>query len=154
MREVVICAGARTPMAEYSGTPGFGLLADLSAIELGAISAKAALERAKVNPRRVDHVIYGNALQNGLLPVRLGAKEMAELFRREVEAKDGYRLTVDLVKEEVRDDAGFLATFSIDEFRREALLQGLDAIGRTLQLEARIAGYEDRRNALLARLEA
>ncbi len=63
MREVVICAGARTPMAEYCGTPGFGLLADLSAIELGAISAKAALERAKVAPRRVDHVIYGNALQ-------------------------------------------------------------------------------------------
>ncbi|MBX3471676.1 MAG: acetyl-CoA C-acyltransferase [Planctomycetes bacterium] len=66
MREVVICAGARTPMAEYNGTPGFGLLADLSAIELGAISAKAALERAKVPPRRVDHVIYGNALQTSV----------------------------------------------------------------------------------------
>lgn len=66
MREVVICAGARTPMAEYNGTPGFGLLADLSAIELGAISAKAALERAKVAPRRVDHVIYGNALQTSV----------------------------------------------------------------------------------------
>jgi len=63
MRKVVICAGARTPMAEYSGTPGHGLFKDLSAIELGAISAKAALERAKVSPRRVDHVIYGNALQ-------------------------------------------------------------------------------------------
>ncbi len=63
MREVVICGGARTPMAEYSGTPGFGLFADLSAIELGALSAKAALERAKVPARRVDHVVYGNALQ-------------------------------------------------------------------------------------------
>ena len=63
MREVVICAGARTPMAEYCGTPGFGLLADLSAIELGTVSAKAALERAKCPPRRIDHVIYGNALQ-------------------------------------------------------------------------------------------
>ena len=29
-REVVICAGARTPFAEYSGTPGYGLFADLS----------------------------------------------------------------------------------------------------------------------------
>jgi acetyl-CoA acetyltransferase family protein len=63
MREVVICAGARTPMAEYSGTPGFGLFKGLSAIELGAIAAKAALERAKVAPRRIDHVIMGNALQ-------------------------------------------------------------------------------------------
>jgi len=63
MRKVVICAGARTPMAEYSGTPGFGLFKNLSAIELGAIAAKAALERAKVEPRRIDHVFMGNALQ-------------------------------------------------------------------------------------------
>ena len=35
-REVVICAGARTPQAEYSGTPGHGLFQDLSAIDLGA----------------------------------------------------------------------------------------------------------------------
>ncbi|HBP16548.1 MAG TPA: acetyl-CoA C-acyltransferase [Planctomycetes bacterium] len=63
MRKVVICAGARTPMAEYSGTPGFGLFKNLSAIELGSIAAKAALERAKVEPRRIDHVVMGNALQ-------------------------------------------------------------------------------------------
>jgi acetyl-CoA acetyltransferase family protein len=62
-REVVICAGARTPMAEYSGTPGFGLFADISALDLGAIAAKAALEKAKVGARRIDHVIMGNALQ-------------------------------------------------------------------------------------------
>lgn len=63
MRKVVICAGARTPMAEYAGTPGHGLFKDLSAIELGAIVAKAAIERAKVEPRRIDHVVMGNALQ-------------------------------------------------------------------------------------------
>ncbi|MGE0709297.1 MAG: acetyl-CoA C-acyltransferase [Planctomycetota bacterium] len=63
MRKVVICAGARTPMAEYSGTPGHGLFKDLSAIELGAVAARAALERAKVEPRRIDHVVVGNALQ-------------------------------------------------------------------------------------------
>jgi acetyl-CoA acetyltransferase family protein len=50
-------------MAEYSGTPGYGLFADLSAIDLGAHAAKAALERAKVTPRRIDHVVIGNALQ-------------------------------------------------------------------------------------------
>ncbi|MBL4849060.1 MAG: acetyl-CoA C-acetyltransferase [Planctomycetes bacterium] len=63
MRKVVICAGARTPMAEYAGTPGHGLFKDLSAIELGAIVAKAAIERSKVEPRRIDHVVMGNALQ-------------------------------------------------------------------------------------------
>ena len=45
MREVVICAGARTPMAEYVGTPGFGLFKDLSAIDLGTIAARSAIER-------------------------------------------------------------------------------------------------------------
>jgi acetyl-CoA acetyltransferase family protein len=50
-------------MAEYSGTPGHGLFQDLSAIDLGAVAAKAALERAKIGGRVVDHVIFGNALQ-------------------------------------------------------------------------------------------
>jgi acetyl-CoA acyltransferase 2 len=63
VRDVVICAGARTPMAEYSGTPGAGLFSDLTALDLGALASKAALERAKVAPRRVDHVVFGNALQ-------------------------------------------------------------------------------------------
>ncbi len=61
--DVVILAGARTPMAEYSGTPGFGLFKDLSAIELGAIASKAALERARVPPKWIEHVIFGNAQQ-------------------------------------------------------------------------------------------
>ncbi len=60
---LVIVSGARTAMAEYSGTPGYGLLKDLSAIELGAIAARAALERAGVLADRVDHVIFGNAEQ-------------------------------------------------------------------------------------------
>jgi acetyl-CoA acetyltransferase family protein len=62
-KAVVIVSGARTAMAEYSGTPGYGLLKDLSAIELGAIAAKAALERGGVSPEKIDHVVFGNALQ-------------------------------------------------------------------------------------------
>jgi acetyl-CoA acetyltransferase family protein len=65
-REVVICAGARTPMAEYVGTPGHGLFQDISAIDLGALAAKAALERAKASPRRIEHVVFGNALQTSV----------------------------------------------------------------------------------------
>ncbi|MBI1853588.1 MAG: acetyl-CoA C-acetyltransferase [Planctomycetes bacterium] len=60
---VFVGPGARTPMAEYSGTPGFGLFKDVSAIDLGAIAAKAALERARVKPSDVNHVVFGNALQ-------------------------------------------------------------------------------------------
>jgi acetyl-CoA acetyltransferase family protein len=61
--DILILAGARTPMAEYSGTPGFGLFKDLSAIELGAIAARAALERARVPAKWVEHVVVGNAQQ-------------------------------------------------------------------------------------------
>src|SRR6266545_4186768 len=56
--EVVIVDGARTPMAEYVGA-----FKDVSAIELGAKAAAAALERAGAQPGWVDHVVMGNALQ-------------------------------------------------------------------------------------------
>ncbi|MCA8942200.1 MAG: thiolase family protein [Planctomycetes bacterium] len=63
MPEFVILGGARTPMAEYSGTPGFGLFQDLSAIDLATIATRAALERTAVPPEQIDHVVIGNALQ-------------------------------------------------------------------------------------------
>ena len=67
-KEIVIVAGARTPMAEWiggkrgDGQPG-GALAPLSALDLGAVAAKAALERAGLPATEVDHVVMGNALQ-------------------------------------------------------------------------------------------
>ena len=67
-REIVIVDGARTPMAEWiggkrgDGKPG-GALAAVSAIDLGAIAARGALERSGVPAEAVDHVIMGNAMQ-------------------------------------------------------------------------------------------
>ena len=66
--EVVIVSGARTPMAEWiggnrgDGQPG-GALATVSAIDLGAVAARAALERAGVPAGEIDHVVFGNAMQ-------------------------------------------------------------------------------------------
>ncbi len=65
-RDIVIVGGARTPMAEYVGTPGYGKFKDLSAMELAAIASKAALERSKVVAESIDHVIMGNALQTSV----------------------------------------------------------------------------------------
>ena len=56
--DVVILGGARTPMAEYVGA-----FKDVSALELGAHAARAALDRAGVEPAWIDHVVMGNALQ-------------------------------------------------------------------------------------------
>src|SRR5215210_328689 len=57
-KEIYILGGARTPMAEYAGK-----LKDISALELGAIASRAALERTGVRPDAVDHVVFGNVLQ-------------------------------------------------------------------------------------------
>jgi len=65
-QDIVIVGGARTPMAEYVGTPGYGKLKDLSAIDLGVHAAKAAMARAKVSPDSIDHVVMGNALQTSV----------------------------------------------------------------------------------------
>jgi 3-isopropylmalate/(R)-2-methylmalate dehydratase small subunit len=99
-------------------------------------------------------LFYANCCQNGILPVRLAVADMVELFRRCQAAKAPYRLTVDLETCEVRDDAGFRAAFAMDAWRRDALLQGLDEIGRALRFEPAIAAFEQRRAAWLARLEA
>ncbi|MFO0984469.1 MAG: acetyl-CoA C-acetyltransferase [Planctomycetota bacterium] len=64
--DVVLLGGARTPMAEYVGTPGFGKFKDTSAIELAALALKEALKRTRVAPGRVQHVLVGNALQSSI----------------------------------------------------------------------------------------
>src|SRR5437762_5511743 len=56
--DIYILGGARTPMADYTGK-----LKDFSALELGAIAARAAMERTKVAADDVDHVVFGNVLQ-------------------------------------------------------------------------------------------
>jgi 3-isopropylmalate/(R)-2-methylmalate dehydratase small subunit len=99
-------------------------------------------------------IFYANCCQNGILPVRLSPAGMTELFRRHEMADGPYALTVDLVRISVTDTAGFQASFTMDDYRRESLLQGLDEIGRTMLEEDRIAAFERRRAALLARLEA
>jgi acetyl-CoA acyltransferase 2 len=56
--DVVVVAGARTPMARYTG-----VFSEVSAIDLGAHAAKAAIQRSGVSPDDVDHVVFGNVLQ-------------------------------------------------------------------------------------------
>ena len=65
-QEIVIVGGARTPMCEYSGTPGYGKLKAVSAIDLGAHASRAAIARAQVDPESIGHVVFGNALQTSV----------------------------------------------------------------------------------------
>src|SRR6059036_546889 len=58
MKDIVIVSGKRTPMAEYGGA-----LREFSALELGAIAARGAIEQSKFAAADFDHAIFGNALQ-------------------------------------------------------------------------------------------
>ncbi|MEV4088225.1 acetyl-CoA C-acetyltransferase [Nonomuraea fuscirosea] len=60
MSSSVIVAGARTPIGKLLGS-----LSGLSAVELGGVAIKAALERAGVAPESVEYVIMGQVLQAG-----------------------------------------------------------------------------------------
>ncbi|WP_395949507.1 3-isopropylmalate dehydratase small subunit [Aeromonas mytilicola subsp. aquatica] len=85
-------------------------------------------------------IFYGNAINNGMVPVRLKEEEVEALFQL-VAANPGTQIEVDLEANQVR--AGALTFgFEIDEFRRYCLLNGLDAIGLTLQHEAAISAFE------------
>jgi 3-isopropylmalate/(R)-2-methylmalate dehydratase small subunit len=63
----------------------------------------------------------------------------------ETEQTEGYTLSVDLATQTVTTPAGQVLHFEIDQFRKQALLQGLDNIGWTLSHADEIAAYEARR---------
>lgn len=86
-------------------------------------------------------IFANNCVKNGVLTVVLKEDEAAEIVRRAGEVPD-YELTVDLEKCTVSDGSEFSGTFTIDDFTRHCLLEGLDDIGLTLQHEAEIANYE------------
>lgn len=70
MSTSVIVAGARTPIGRLLGS-----LSGLSAVELGGLAIKAALERSGVAPEAVQYVIMGQVLQAGAgqMPARQAA---------------------------------------------------------------------------------
>jgi acetyl-CoA acetyltransferase family protein len=56
--DIAIVNGARTPMGRYCGK-----LRDFTAMDLGAIAAKEAMQRSGVEPAEIDHLVIGNAQQ-------------------------------------------------------------------------------------------
>ena len=60
MQAVYILAAARTPIAKFGGS-----LASLTAADMGVLAAKAAMDRAQVEPHQIEETIFGNARQAG-----------------------------------------------------------------------------------------
>ncbi|MBV9624229.1 MAG: 3-isopropylmalate dehydratase small subunit [Acidobacteria bacterium] len=96
--------------------------------------------RAVVAPSFAD-IFATNCAKNGLLTVAVSEAEASQIARKASEIP-GYQLTIDLETLTVEDDLGFSSRFTIDEFTRHCLLEGLDDIALTLEHEADIAAYE------------
>ncbi len=99
--------------------------------------------RCLIAPSFAD-IFYNNCFNNGILPITLEHPVVRELFA-EAEANEGYTVQVDLAAQTVTTPAGRVLRFEIDQFRKNALLQGLDNIGWTLSHSDEIAAYEQRR---------
>lgn len=101
--------------------------------------------RAIIAPSYAD-IFYNNCFKNGLLPVIL-TEQQVDLIFTEMNATEGYRLTIDLVAQKVIRPCGESFDFEIDDFRKDCLIKGLDEIGLTLESADAIKEYEKTRAA-------
>ncbi|QFT78585.1 3-isopropylmalate dehydratase small subunit [Erythrobacter sp. THAF29] len=97
--------------------------------------------RAVIAPSYSD-IFSGNAVKNGILPVVLPQDAVDRLM--EV-ARDGHEITVDLETQTVTTPFQDRFTFEIDPFRKHCLLNGLDEVALTLERQAAIGEFENRR---------
>lgn len=96
--------------------------------------------RTVIAPSFAD-IFFNNCFKNGLLPIVLEEDIVDKLFK-DVEANEGYELTVDLPRQVVVAPSGKEFSFEIDEFSKDCLLEGLDEIGLTLNDADAIRAYE------------
>jgi 3-isopropylmalate/(R)-2-methylmalate dehydratase small subunit len=86
-------------------------------------------------------IFHSNAGKNGILLITLPEEQVQTLMERAASVP-GYQLTVSLVDEKLHDDHGLSIPFSIDPFRRECLLLGLDDIGLSLKHGGALETFE------------
>ncbi|MFC4387228.1 3-isopropylmalate dehydratase small subunit [Gracilibacillus marinus] len=98
--------------------------------------------RVVIAPSYAD-IFYNNCTKNGILPVILSDDDVQTLIKN-AEAEQ-YYLTVDLEAKKVYDNKGFEATFDLDSYKREMLLNGWDDIAVTLTHVDKIDQFEANR---------
>ncbi len=98
--------------------------------------------RTVIAPSFAD-IFFNNCFKNGMLPIVLPPEVVDQLFT-EMYAAEGYRLTVDLLAQQIITPTGQRFDFAVDEFRKHCLLNGLDDIGLTLQAADVIQAFEEK----------
>ena len=90
-------------------------------------------------------IFFNNTFKNGMLPLIIPDQQI--LLKIAEESKAGREIEVDLPNQRVNDASGNkLADFEVEEFRKHCLVNGLDDIGLTMQMEDKIKTFEDRRS--------
>ncbi len=90
-------------------------------------------------------IFFNNTFKNGMLPLAIPDKNT--LIKIAEESKAGREIEVDLPNQRVNDASGNkLADFEVENFRKHCLINGLDDIGLTMQMEDKIRNFEDRRS--------
>ena len=74
--------------------------------------------------------------------------EEVQRIHENINSEEGYQITVDLENNKVTDGHGFEASFTIDDFRRQCFLEGLDHIALTMMHEEKITRYEQEKLGL------
>ena len=97
--------------------------------------------RVLIAPSFAD-IFFDNCFKNGLLPIVLDEEIVERLFG-EVQSEPGYTLEADLEMQIIKA-GGRSIPFHIDAQRKEFLIKGLDEIGLTLELAAKIKSFETR----------
>ncbi|WJD69240.1 3-isopropylmalate dehydratase small subunit [Pseudomonas asiatica] len=88
-------------------------------------------------------IFYDNCQRNGVLTIQLNPAELKELGAM-VSQPDTAQIAVDLDAQHILLSDGRRIDFNIDALRKDALLQGLDAIGSTLVRSEQIRSFEER----------
>ncbi|KAK2626404.1 hypothetical protein QTJ16_004666 [Diplocarpon rosae] len=86
-------------------------------------------------------IFFNNTFKNGMLPIAITSP--SDLAAIAAEAHAGRELEVDLPAQTIRDaDGKIICTFDVEEFRKHCLVNGLDDIGLTMQMEDKINAFE------------
>ncbi|KAM0630679.1 hypothetical protein ACHAQG_000342 [Verticillium nonalfalfae] len=88
-------------------------------------------------------IFFNNTFKNGMLPIIVSNKDDLEAIA--AEARAGRDVEIDLPNQLIKNATGStICSFDVEEFRKHCLVNGLDDIGLTMQMDDKISEYERR----------
>lgn len=99
--------------------------------------------RCVIAPSFAD-IFFNNSFKNGILPIVLPQEQIDQLMDEAEENPDAL-IEIDLENQTVTRGNKFSFNFDVDPFRKHCLINGLDDIALTMEKEADVSAYEDKR---------